>query len=161
MTPAEFWATKSKQAEYLAIVFDHPEFASPIRLVANQYAPVNLGTYEHTPAPMEIRQPDETGEPLLKLTVTFPRAVVGREFKRRLKDISASGRLSPIQVMFRQYLGYDLENPVKSFDLYAAKEGGIVFTADAVQVSATDVNPMRFSAAEIYDPAVYTGLVVS
>lgn len=158
MTPVEFWSTKSKRPEFLAVVFDHPEFDEPIRLVSNQFESVTLGGNVHTPATMEIKPPDQTSEPIAKLKVTFPRAVVGREFKRQLKAITAGGRLSPITVTYRHYIGTDLTTPAMSWELYVAREGGIVFTADVVQVTATDVNPMRLSAAEIYDPAIFTGL---
>lgn len=159
MTPQEFWASKSKRAEYLAIVFDHPEFDNPIRLVANQYAPVTLGGYEHTPAPMEIKPPDQGNDPVQKLTVSFPRAVVGRQFKEQLRAITAGGRMSPVTVSYRHYIADDMDTPAMSHDLYLAKDGGVTFTSDAVQVSATSVNSMRQNASVIYDPTVWTGLV--
>lgn len=158
MTPAEFWATKSKRPEYLAVVFDHPEFESPIRLVANQFAEVTLGGFVHTPANMGIKPPEQSNEPIAKLTVSFPRAVVGRDFKQRLKAITDGGRLAPITVTYSHYIGSDLVTPAISWELFVARDGGIVFTAEVVQVSATDVNPMRLSAAVIYDPTVFTGL---
>lgn len=158
MTPAEFWATKSKKPEYMAIVFNHPEFDEPIRLVADQFAEVTLGGYVHTPVPMKVNLPDQSGDPIQKLSVSFPRPVVGRQFKQRLKAISAGGRMSPITVSYRHYIHDDLENPAMSYDLYVARDGGVVFTSDAVQVTATDVNPMRLNVSQIYDPAVFTGL---
>lgn len=158
MTPQEFWATKSKLPEFLAVVFEHPEFDSPIRLVANQFEPVTLGGFEHTPCTMTITPPEQSNEPIASLKATFPRAVVGREFKRKLASITAAGRLAPITVTYRHYIGSDLDVPALSWSLYVSKSGGVVFTPEVVQVTATDANPMRRSAAEIYDPTVFTGL---
>lgn len=158
MTPQEFWATKSKRPEFLAVVFEHPEFEEPIRLVANQFEPVTLGGSVHTPCSMVISPPEQSNEPIASLKVSFPRAVVGREFKRKLKSITAAGRLAPITVSYRHYIGTDLDLPAMSWVLYVGKSGGVVFTPEVVQVTATDANPMRLSAAEIYDPTVFTGL---
>lgn len=161
MTPAEFWATKSKRPEYLVVIFEHPEFEDAIRLVADQFAPVTLGGHACTPVAMQVAPPEQTAEPVAKLKVTFPRVVVGREFKRRLREITSAGRLSPITVTYQHFIGTDLAIPAMSWVLYVAKDGGIVFTTDSVQVTATDVNPMRLSASEIYDPTVYTGLAAA
>lgn len=157
MDKAEFWASKSPLPEWHAITFEHPSFEAPFRLVANQFAPVTLGGHTHTPAPMEIKPPEQRSDGQPKLTMTFPRAVVGREFKRQLKLITNSGSRAPIAVTYSVYLG-DTSAPKVQWRLFAADAGGINFSADAVQVSATDDNPMRRSAAIIYEPQVFTGL---
>lgn len=157
MTKAEFWATKSPKPEYHTITFDHPEFDGPIRLAANQFAPVTLGGHAHTPAPMSIKPPDQAGNAQAKLTMTFPRQVVGREFKKQLK--LTAGSRTPITVRYAVYLD-DLATPALTWALYVSDAGGVTFTADGVQVTATDNNPMRQSAAEIYDPGIYTGLEI-
>ena len=157
MTPAEFWATKSPLPEFHSITFSHPSFAAPIRLVANQFAEVTLGGYVHQPAPMTIKAPDQTGNAQAKLSMAFPRQVVGRAFKQQLKLVA--GSRSPITVRYAVYLD-DLATPALTWNLYVSEAGGVTFTADSVQVVATDDNPMRRSAAEIYDPSVYTGLEI-
>ena len=155
MTPAEFWACKSPLPEFHSITFSHPAFEAPIRLVANQFASVTLGGFVHTPAPMTIKPPDQTGNAQAKLSMAFPRQVVGREFKRQLK--LTAGSRAPITVRYALYLD-DLATPALTWNLYVSDAGGVTFTADGVQVVATDSNPMRLSAAVIYDPSVYTGL---
>jgi hypothetical protein len=155
MTPPEFWATKSPLPEFHSITFSHPAFEAPIRLVANQFAAVTLGGFAHQPAPMTIKPPDQTGNAQAKLSMAFPRQVVGREFKRQLK-LTAGSRV-PITVRYAVYLD-DLATPALTWNLYVSDAGGVTFSADSVQVVATDDNPMRRSAAEIYDPSVYTGL---
>lgn len=89
--------------------------------------------------------------------MSFPRQVVGREFKRQLRLIQASGSREPIAVTYAIYMG-DTAAPEMTWSLYAAEAGGVQFSTDAVQVVATDNNPMRLSASVIYDPSVFTGL---
>jgi hypothetical protein len=158
MDKAEYWTTKSPLAEYRAVTFEHPAFDAPFRLVADQFAPVTLGGQVFTPAPMTIKPPDQTGEATPRLQIAFPRYVVGRQFKRQLGLIRAAGSRAPIEVTFEVYLGGNLSTPAVSWRFYAADPGGVTFTATAVQVNATDDNPMRRNVAEIYDPSVFTGL---
>lgn len=157
MDKREFWASKSPLPEFHTITFAHPEFSAPIRLVANQFAPVTLGGLEHTPAPMSIKPPDQNSTAQPRLSISFPRQVVGREFKRQLGLVRASSRLDPISVRYAVYLG-DTSAPKLTWDLYVADSNGVQFGAEAVQVIATDDNPMRRAVAPIYDPNVFTGL---
>lgn len=153
-----YWATKSKRPMFEAITFDHPSFDAPIRLVANQFAPVTLGGQVHTPAAMAVKVPDQKGDAQPKLTLGFPRQVVGNEFKRQLAKIKADRSRAPIRVRYAAYLG-DVDAPQITWDLYAAEAGGISFSNTAVQVTATDSNPMRQAVAPTYDPNVFTGLI--
>jgi len=155
MTPAEFWATKSPLPEYHAVTFDHPNFDAPIRLVANQFAQVTLGGNVHEPAPMSLKAPDQKSGAQAKLTMAFPRIVVGRQFKQQLKLVA--GSRDPITVLYAVYLD-DLDTPALTWNLFVSDAGGVTFSSDTVQVVATDDNPMRRAVAPIYDPAVFTGL---
>lgn len=155
----EFWATKSTLPVWHAIVFDHPELAAPIRLVANQFEPVTLSAAVHTPVPMTVRTPEQSGSAPPRLTVAFPRQVVGREFKRQLRAIAASGSREPIEVVHNIYFG-DPATPQVTWTLYASDQTGIAFDRETVQVTASDDNPMRRSVATIYDPSVFTGLAL-
>lgn len=159
MTKEEFWAAKSPLPQYQAVVFEHPAFEASIRLVADVFEEVTLGGHVHTAAPMSIKPPDKSGEATAKLTLAFPRAVVGREFKRQLRRIRDAGYRDPIVVRYSVYLG-DTSAPQVSWLLYAAEEGGVVFNTDQVQVSATVDNPARRNVAVIYDPSVFTGLEI-
>lgn len=154
-----YWSTKSPLPEWHAITFEHPAFEAPFRLVANQFAEVTLGGQVHTPAPMTIKPPDQAADGQPKLTMAFPRQVVGREFKRQLALITAAGSREPITVTYEVYLG-DTVTPEMSWVLYAAEAGGVQFSVDTVQVTATDDNPLRRSVAVIYDPSVFTGLEI-
>lgn len=154
-----FWTTKSPLAEYHAITFAHPSFIAPFRLVANQFAEVTLGGNVHTPVPMQVKPPDQKSDAQPKLSITFPRQVVGRQFKQQLALIASSGSRAPISVTSELYLGVT-DTPQVSWNLYAAEQGGISFSTDAVQVTATDDNPMKRQVGVIYDPATFTGLEI-
>lgn len=157
MDKATFWATKSPLPQYETIVFEHAAFTAPIRLVRNQFAEVTLGGQVHTPAGMSIKPPEQGQEAQPKLTLSFPRQHVGRQFKAQLALIVASGLLDPITVTYSVWLG-DTTAPEVSWVLYASDKGGVSFGQDTVQVTATLDNPMRRDVAAIYDPSVFTGL---
>jgi len=159
MDKAEFWSSKSPLPEWHAITFEHPAFEAPFRIAANQYAEVTLGGHVHQPAPMSTRPPDSKGDAQPKLTMAFPRQVVGREFKRQLRLVVASGSREPISVTYSIYLG-ETTAPQVVWHLYASDVGGVAFSQDSVQVTATDDNPMRRSVGLIYDPGVFTGLEI-
>lgn len=152
-----FWASKSPLPEYQAITFSHPSFEGPIRLVADKFEAVTLGGQVHQPVPMTVKPPDQRGDSQPKLVLTFPRAEVGRDFKQAIGRIEGTAVVEPIVVTYHLYLG-DTAAPEVTWELYISDVGGIVFTPDAVQVTATESNPMRLSVAEIYDPSVFTGL---
>lgn len=159
MDKRTFWTTKSPLPQYQTIGFEHPAFDAAFRLVANVFDPVTLGGLVYTPAPMTITPPEQSGNGTAKLTLSFPRVVVGREFKRQLRLIRASGSRAPIVVRYRTFLD-DLSTPSVEWVLYASEQSGIAFGTEAVQVTATLDNPARRSSAVIYDPGVWTGLVL-
>lgn len=158
MDKREYWTTKPPLPEYEALVFTHPAFSAPIRLVINEFAPVTLGGQVHTPVPAQVKEPDQAGGQV-RLTIAFPRAVVGAEFKRQVRLVQAAGSVAPIACSYARYLG-DTTAPEVTWELYVSDSGGVTITPDAVQVVATDDNPMRRPATLIYDPATWTGLQV-
>lgn len=159
MDKRTYWASKSPLPEYEAVTFSHPAFSAPVRLVANKFAGVTLGGYVHTPAPMQIKTPDQSPGTQVRLTMSFPRAVVGREFKRQLALVAAAGSLAPITVLYALYLG-DTAAPEVTWSLYVADAGGVLFGPDSVSCTATDDNPMRRPATLVYDPSQWTGLEI-
>ncbi len=157
MDKAEYWSTKSLGPTFEAVTFDHPSFDAPIRLVANVFAEVTLAGTVHTPAPMTIKPPDQKGAAQPRMTISFPRQVVGRAFKQQLALVAAAGSRDPISVTYAVYLD-DTTAPEVTWPMFASDQGGIVFNADAVQVAATLDNPMRRQIAPVYTPDVFTGL---
>jgi hypothetical protein len=157
MDKAEFWATKNLRARFETVTFSHASFSAPIRLVKDVFENVTLGGNVYTAAPMDIKPPEQKSDTQPKLTITFPRPVVGRQFKQQLELIKAAGSRAPISVTYAQWLG-DTDAPKVTWNLYVADQQGVNFNADWVQVSATIENPMRRAVAPIYAPDVFTGL---
>lgn len=157
MDKAEFWSTKNPASQWETVAFDHPAFGAPIRLVANVFEDVTLGGDVYTPAPMTIAPPERNIDAQPKLTVTFPRPVVGRQFKQQLALVRASGSRDPIEVTYALWLG-EIDAPKVTWALYVSDRGGVRFSAEAVQVVCGLDNPMTRFVAPIYDPAVFTGL---
>lgn len=158
VTAAEFWAQKRRAARFDTITFEQPEFATPFRLVANVFAEVSLGGNVYTPAPIQIGPPAQNGEAQPKLSLTFPRATVGRQFKQQLKLIEAAGSREPIAVTYAIWLE-DTAAPKVSWPLFVSENGGIRFNREAVQVQASLDNPMLRFGQPIYLPETFTGLV--
>lgn len=157
VTAVEFWSQKRRAARFDTIAFDHPEFDAPFRLVANVFATVTLGGHDYQPAPMEIGPPSQNGDAQPRLTITFPRAVVGRQFKQQLRLIDAAGSRDPIAVTYAIWLE-DTDAPKFTWPLYVQDKGGVRFSVEAVQVQASLDNPMQRFGQPVYDPAVFTGL---
>lgn len=157
MDKREFWSTKNPGAVYETVTFDHPEFDAPFRLLANKFAAVTLGGDEYTPAPMTIKAPTSKGGERPRLTLAFPRQVVGRQFKQQLALIAAAGSREPITVTYSTWLG-ETDAPKVTWNLYVADEGGVSFSNTSVQVAATLDNPLRRAIAPIYSPDTFTGL---
>lgn len=157
MDKREFWSTKPRDPRFDTVTFEHPEFDAPFRLVCNVFASVTLGGNVYTPAPMAIKFPDQTSDVQPRMLITFPRQVVGRQFKQQLRLIQAAGSLDPITVTGSIWLK-DTDAPKVTWELYASDQGGIGFDADYVQVSATLDNPMRRRVAPVYDVDTFTGL---
>lgn len=159
MDARTFWTTKSPLPEFHTVTFDHAAFVDPFRLVANKFAPVTLGGQVYRPAPMTVKPPDQSGDGQAKLSLAFPRAVVGRDFKRALALVTASGSREPITVLYAVFLD-NLTTPALTWELFVSEAGGVTFTTDSVQVTASDDNPLRRAVAPVYDPATFTGLAL-
>jgi len=157
MDKREFWSTKNPGAVYETVTFEHPEFAAPFRLVANKFAAVTLGGNSYTPAPMSIKPPAQKGGERPRMTIAFPRQVVGRQFKQQLALIAAAGSREPIEITYAVWLA-ETDAPKVTWSLYAADQGGIGFSTTQVQVQATLDNPLRRAVAPVYQPDVFTGL---
>ena len=166
MDRATYWATQHSGPIYESVTFGHPSLGDPIRIAANVFEVVTLGGYQHIPAAMQIKPPEVSAGVRPRLTLAFPRAasdaagrVVGREFKRALREILAGGLRDPIAVTYAVYLA-DTTTPQTTWALYVSDSGGITFSPDVVQVVCTLDNPMTRRVAPIYAPDVFTGLEI-
>jgi hypothetical protein len=157
ITERAFWARKPVEARFETVVFTHPEFTAPFRLVRNEFAAVTLGGHAYTPVSMDIKPPKAGPNELPRLVVSFARQQVGRQFKAQLRRIRAAASRAPIAVTYAVWL-QDTDAPKRSITLYASDQGGVSFDSATVQVSATLDQLSRVSRAPIYDPAVFSGL---
>jgi len=158
MTKEQFWTQKKSLPEYWTVTFSHPDFGV-IRLAANQFTEITLQGNVYTPCQMSINPPEEsrTSEP--QLSVSFPRIVVGRDFKNALMSISLAGQQIPVDVNFSKWIGSDLSVPIESHDLYLSDNAGVTFGNESVQVKATDDNSIRRDVSVTYTAEEFTGLI--
>ncbi len=157
MDKREFWATKPKLPTFQTVTFTHPVWITPVRLVSNVFAEVTLGGNVYTPAPMSIEPPKKQGDSGVSMSISFPRQVVGRQFKAKLREIAAAGSRDPIEIVYAEWLG-ETDAPKVTWPMFVADQQGVAFNSTTVQVTGAIDNPMRRSVAPIYDPAVFTGL---
>jgi len=69
------------------------------------------------------------------------------------------GSREPITVVYEVYLA-DTDVPQLSWRMYASDTAGVNFGNGQVQVTATVDNLLRRNVAPVYDPAVFTGLIL-
>lgn len=157
MTNITFWTQKPNDViRYETVVFSHPDI-DDVLLVANQYDAALLGGNTYKPVRMEVKLPEQDKDPIASVSVSFPRAVVGEEFKQALKQINPFNRIIPISMTVSVWLSSDIATPQQSWSLFVG-EDGIAMTGESVQVTGTDDNPMVYDISTIYDPAIFTGL---
>ena len=157
VTAPGFWSSKRRKARFDTVTFNHTEFAAPERLVFNVFAEVTLGGDVYMPVPGDIGEPQRNADGQPRLTITFPRAVVGRQFKQALRLVQAASSVDPITCVHAIWLE-DMDVPKFTWPMFVNDKAGVRFDRDRVQVVATLDNPMTRAVAPIYDPGVFTGL---
>ena len=159
----EFFSQKNPAEEYDTITFYHPEFQSPLRLVLNQFKPLMFAGNEFIPVAAKINLPDQGSELTPKLSLQFSRIHIGDEFKKIVNSISPFGWQEPISMIYEQYNELSMNNPTQRYSLYVS-EDGVRFNRNAVEISATDDNPMTLAKPRntesnpIYTLEEYRGL---
>ena len=159
ITEREFWARKPVEVQYQTVVFSHPSFSAPQRLVFNEWSAVTLGGQVYTPVAGNIRPPVSGPGQQPKLTMSFARQQVGRQLKAQLRLVRAAGSREPVQALYAVWL-QDTDAPKRSWGLYVDDRGGVSFDAQTVQISATVDRLRRVARAPVYDPALFTGLTL-
>jgi len=157
MDKREFWSTKSVNPEYFTVTFYHSAFGY-YRLVDAKFSDVTLGGNLFKACTMKINPPDIGKDPVSSFSVSFPRIVVGREFKQAMNKISLTGSFEPIKATYTHWIGATLSDVAFSIDLYVSDKGGIAFNGDSVTVKATDDNPMRLDVSTIFTIEDFSGL---
>lgn len=152
-----YWTTKPADIPvYTSVVFDHPAFTSPIRLVANQPEAITLGGQVFTPCRMDVNPPDQSRELNASFSVSFSRITAGSVFKSALDQIGDS--FAPITATYQQWIASDLTEADKTYQLYVKSSGGINFGKESITVNAGYENPNTFGNWSRYTPDVFTGL---
>jgi len=152
--------------EYRTIELSHPEFSAGQLRFVKDYVDADLGLEADAPRnpgevvtftaiAMDVKEPDETGDAEQILQINL--GAVGGEVQDVLKEITAAGVLTPIQVIYRKYYGGDLTEPVVRLSLSAS---GLKFKSyAAVAFTAEDIDLAVKPSGEIYTTERFPGLV--
>lgn len=154
---AEFWTQKKRRPEYHCMTFSHSSWSAPIRLVINQYSNITLNGNVYTATSAEITPPSQNADDAATASISFPRQVVGREFKQALQSIVSAGKITPITATYEHFID-GITAPVRSQRLWVSESGGILWNATTVSVKCTDKNPLRRDISTKYDVDIFTGL---
>lgn len=149
-------AAPAAQREYRTIELYHQDMATPRRYlidyVDNSFtlesdAPRNASqSVLFTAISMKIVEPNENKDGESVLTVNL--GAVGNEVQGALDEITESGRLSPIECIYRKYYSGDLSSPVLVLNLSVSK---FKFEAyKAVSFIAEDIDLSNKPSGEIY-----------
>ena len=159
----EFWNQKNPAEEYDTITFEHVDFKDPIRLVINQFEIKKFNGYKYIPVSGKISLPEQGSDLVPKLSLQFPRVVVGDEFKKAINSITIAGWRSPIYLIYEKYNELSMNAPTMRYVL-TVSDDGVSFNRNTVQITATDDNPMTLGIPfgregnPIYTIAEYPGL---
>jgi len=153
----QFWVQKNPEQEFQTVVFDHPDFAQPIRLVANEHTEKTFAGEIYTPVSMSRKDPEQSSDPVSSASITFPRAAVGDAFNDAIESITPSGWLSPITAEIATWWDSDRVTPSKYWKLYI-DSNGITLNSESISIKLSDENPMIRSVSVLYDVSVFTGL---
>lgn len=152
-----FWSQKNPAEEFDTVMFRHPAFDDDIRLIANVYSDRTIGGSVYRACAMEVSPPEQGSDPVSSATLKFAREVIGDELKAYLRKLDAFDWMTPVTMTLRHYSELDFDNPMQSWTLYV-DEDGIKISGDAVNITATDDNPMILDVSAIYDIERYPAL---
>jgi len=144
------------QGEKRTIEIFHPQFSSVLRFVKDftdrnltleAGAPRNAGeTVTFTALALVIEEPSESqeGDQVLKVSM----GAVANQVEDQISQISGTGFLDPIEVVYRKYYSEDLSEPVKVLYLdasFLSFEG-----YESVDFTAEDADFYNKSSGELY-----------
>jgi len=144
------------EREYRTIELYHPDFDQTLRFVKDfkdinltleSTAPRNPSTsVTFTAISMNINEPIESGEVEQILSVDM--GAVGNEVNDQLAQITETGSLIPIELIYRKFYSGDLTEPVLVLSLSVAN---VSFNGyESVSVNCEDVNFATKRAGELY-----------
>lgn len=152
------------QREYRTIELYHTDFSSTLRFVKD-FQDINL-TLEAT-APrdpstsvlftalaMEVTEPGENGQ--VEQILSIGLGAVGSEVNDQLNQITESGSLTPVELIYRKFYSGDLTSPVVVLSLSVAD---VSFKGyDNVSFTGEDVDFAIKRAGELYTIERFPGL---
>ena len=152
------------QREYRTIELSHPDFSGVLRFVKDfinvdltleSTAPRDASTPQtFTAISMDLNEPGENGQVEQVLTVTL--GAVGNEVNTELANITESGALIPVELIYRKYYSGDLSTPVLVLSLSVA---AVSFKGyDNVAFTGEDVDFAIKRAGELYTIERFPGL---
>lgn len=153
----EFWSQKNPAAEFDTIIFTHPAFKEPVRLVANVYSDMTFQGVIYLACAMEVKKPEQGKDPVSSINVKFARPQVGDEFKSIIRQLDPFDWMTPITLRLMQFSETDPNTATQDWSLFIT-EDGIRLSRDTVEVQASDDNPMVMNTSQIYDLDTYPGL---
>lgn len=151
--------------EYRTVEIYHPQFSGVLRFVQDyedqvlkleSTAPRNPSvSVNFTASTLTIKEPGEKANAGPVLIVNM--GAVGNEVQNELDNITDSGFLTPIEVIYRRFYEGDTSGPVLVYNLSASElkfesYKGVAFTA-------RDIDFVNRPAGEIYTLERFPGLV--
>jgi len=143
------------QREFRTIELFHPDFGllrfvrdfKDISLTLESTAPRNPSTsVTFTAISMSINEPGENGE--IEQIISVSLGAVGNEINSKLEQITGSGSLTPIELIYRKYYSGDLTEPVLVLNMSVAD---VSFKGyEAVTFTGEDSNFAIKRAGELY-----------
>lgn len=135
----------TNQREFRTIEMSHPDFSETLYFVQDQ-ANRLLGGISYTALSMVITEPAERDDADQILTVSL--GGVGGEAQKVIAEITASGYLTPISLVYRKYYSSDTSSPVLTLSLSI---GSVNFDSySKVSFTAEDTDFINKTAGEIY-----------
>lgn len=152
------------QREYRTIELYHPDFSQVLRFVKDfvdinltleSTAPRNASTsVTFTALNMELNEPGENGQIEQVLSVNL--GAIGNEVNDQLDQITESGSLTPVELIYRKYYSGDLTTPVLVLSLAVAD---VSFSGYSdVSFTGEDVDFAIKRAGELYTIERFPGL---
>lgn len=155
MTSREFFATKPRVIEYMALDLYHPAFGY-LRYVQNQFYEKTLGGNVYQPIAMSVTESVADDRATVSYEIQLGR--VGSEVKAFVKAIDqyAFGWMIEIDATVSYYLSTDLVTPYRT--PVSLSVGTLAMEAESVAITLETGNPRAQGVARRYGTDDFPGL---
>jgi len=148
----EYRQQRPTRGLYDTITFYHPSFGH-VRLVNKQFFEKTLGGQAYTPARFEIEESQQSGTPVIDVTLKLGR--LSADVKSLMKQWKGAARLTAITATRQIFDSADVSSPIKSWQLYVKT---VDIDTDSASITLSMTNPLNNNIGRLYDPVEYTGL---